>query len=77
MQWEDFDRLCHFLFPILEAFDKRNGLNMIPDRYAEKAMRDFRYDDVVYQRRAISFLAERLVSCFLVCEMRAYCISEI
>ena len=74
MHWEDFDRLCKFLFPILETFDRKNGLNMNPECYMAKAMRDFRYDNVMYQRRAISFLAERLISCFLVCEMKTYCL---
>ena len=27
MHWKDFDRLCNFLFPILEAYDRKNGLN--------------------------------------------------
>lgn len=76
MHWEDFNRLCRFLFPILEAFDRKNELNMDPKRYMAKAVRDFRYDNVLYQRRAVSFLAERLISCFLVCEMTTYCLHQ-
>ena len=75
MQWEDFDRLCKFLFPILFAFDKKNKLNLIPQNYREKAIRDFRYDDVHYQQRAISFLAERLISCYIICEMKPLCVN--
>ena len=77
MTWGDFDRLCKFLFPILEMFDRKNGLDMQSERYMQKAISDFRYDNVMYQRRAISFLAERLISCFLVCDMKVYCINEI
>ena len=77
MRWEDFNRLCDFLFPILFAFDKQNGLNMTPQLYTDKAVRDFRYGDVMYQRRAISFLAERVISCYLVCEMKVLCVSEL
>lgn len=77
MHWEDFDRLCRFLFPVLFAWDKKNGLNMDPRKYAEKAVRDFRYDNVMYQQRAIAFLAERLISCFLVCEMKVFCVNEL
>ena len=76
MHWEDFDALCQFLYPILNAYDKKNGLNHDPKRYAEKAQKDFRYGNVLYQRRAASFLAERLISCYLVCEMKCYCIYE-
>ena len=77
MMWEDFERLCLFLFPILEAFDRKNRLDMQPERYMQKALRDFRYDNVMYQRRAVSFLAERLISCFLTCEMKVFCVNEI
>lgn len=76
MHWEDFERLCQFLFPVLDAYDRRHGLNRMPERYMEKAVKDFRFDNVMYQRRAIAFLAERLISCFLVCEMKAFYINE-
>lgn len=75
MQWNDFDKLCSWLFPILFEWDKRNGLNMDPKKYLEKAMRDFRYDDVNYQCRAVAFLAERLISCYIVTEMKPFCIT--
>ena len=75
MHWEDFDRLCKFLFPILFAFDTKNGLDMTPMNYVAKAQRDFRHDNVSYQQRAISFLAERLISCYLVCEMEVCCLN--
>ena len=75
MQWNDFEKLCEWLFPILFAWDKKNGLNMDPEKYMEKARRDFRYDDVNYQCRAIAFLAERLISCYIVTEMKPFCIT--
>ena len=77
MYWEDFERLCNFLFPILDAFDKKHGLDRQPERYMAKAVQDFRYDNVMYQRRAISFLAERLISCYIVCNMKPFCINEL
>lgn len=70
MCYEDFEALCEFLFPILFAFDRKNGLNMDPKNYRQKAERDFRYDQVDYQQRAISFLAERLISAYLVNHMK-------
>ena len=75
MQWNDFEKLCSWLFPILFAWDKKNGLNMDPEKYMEKARRDFRYDDVNYQCRAVAFLAERLISCYIVTEMKPFCVS--
>lgn len=75
MQWNDFEKLCEWLFPILFAWDKKNGLNMDPEKYMEKARRDFRYDDVNYQCRAVAFLAERLISCYIVTEMKPFCIT--
>lgn len=75
MQYSDFKKLCNFLFPILFAWDKKNGLNMDPEKYMEKARRDFRYDDVSYQCRAVAFLAERLISCYIVTEMKPFCIN--
>lgn len=75
MQWNDFEKLCEWLFPILFAWDKKNGLNMDPEKYMEKARRDFRYDDVNYQCRAVAFLAERLISCYIVTEMKPFSIN--
>ena len=77
MNYSDFEKLCEWLFPIIFAWDKKNGLDMNPEKYMEKAMRDFRYDDVNYQCRAIAFLAERLISCFIVTEMRPFCINSL
>lgn len=77
MYWEDFSRLCDFFFPILFEWDRRNGLDMTPSKYMEKAKRDFRYDNVDYQCRAVSFLAERIISCWLFCEMEVYCLNAI
>jgi hypothetical protein len=75
MNWNDFTRLCNFLFAILFSFDMKHQLHMSPELYMEKARRDFRYDNVDYQCRAMSFLAERLISCWLFSEMRVFCLN--
>lgn len=75
MYWSDFISLCNFLFSILDAYDRKNELKMTPALYQAKAEHDFRYDNVNYQRRAISFLAERLISCYIVCELEPLCLS--
>lgn len=77
MCWSDFTGLCEFLFPILDAYDKKHKLNMRAERYMEKAKNDFRYDDVSYQQRAVSFLAERIISCYIVCRLKPYCVETL
>ena len=77
MKWEDFESLCSFLFSILLELDRRQRLEMSVDKYWEKAERDFRYDDKKYQARAMSFLAERLISCYIVCHMNVLCVKAV
>ena len=77
MNYTDFDKLCNWLFPVIFAWDEKNNLNMNPYKYMEKAKRDFRYDNVDYQCRAVSFLSERLISCYIVNEMKPFCINTL
>lgn len=77
MYYGDFDELAEWLFDILFAWDNENGLNLDPLKYQEKAERDFRYDNIDYQRRAVAFLAERLISCYIICNMRPFCINKL
>lgn len=77
MHWEDFERLCEFLFPVLFEFDHRQGLDMKPELYRRKAERDFPHDSADYQQRAVAFLAERLISCFIVTHMNAISVKSI
>lgn len=77
MWYNDFNHLCDWLFPILFAWDEKNKLGMNPEKYMKKAQADFRYDNVDYQCRAVAFLAERLVSCYIVTEMHPLCVSDL
>lgn len=77
MCYENFERLCEFVFPVLFEFDKMHNLNMNVDNYRRKAEIDFRYENIDYQQRAMSFLAERLVSCYIVCNMKAICLDTL
>lgn len=77
MHYDDFVSLCEFFFPILFEFDCRHHLDMDADKYWEKAESDFRYDNKEYQCRAMSFLAERLISSYIVCNMNAVCVKAI
>lgn len=74
MNYDDFVALCEFFFPVLFEFDRKHDLKMLADRYWAKAEKDFRYDNKNYQCRAMSFLAERLISCYIVCNMNAACV---
>ena len=77
MHYSDFTKLCDFLFPVLFAFDEKNHLYMNPKSYWDKAKQDFRYDDINYQCRTISFLAERLISCYILLKMKPFCIHSL
>ena len=72
MKWDDFCTLCDFLFPILEAYTKKcgfEGLGTLED-WHNKAVNDFAGDRPEYQRRVVSFLAERLISAWIYNEMK-------
>lgn len=78
MHYTNFEKLCSFVFPILFEFDKKHGLNMQADNYLKKTKMDFPYGiDLSYQQRAISFLAERLVSCYIVTNMTPLCVNSV
>lgn len=77
MNYTDFKKLCDWLFPILFAWDNKNCLNMEAEKYMDKAKQDFRYDNIDYQCRAIAFLAERLISCYIVTEMKPFCVKTL
>jgi hypothetical protein len=77
MHWKDFDSLCNFLFSILSEFDSRNGLEMCAEKYWQKAVADFRYDNKEYQARAVAFLSERLISCYIICHLNAVSVKSV
>lgn len=77
MHWDDFVSLCEFVFPVLFEFDHRHHLDMNPANYRKKAEGDFPRDNVDYQQRAMSFLAERLISCFIVNRLNAICVKSV
>ncbi|MDO4171754.1 MAG: DUF4422 domain-containing protein [Prevotellaceae bacterium] len=77
MHYDDFEKLAEWLFDILFAWDKKNELNLEPVKYQKKAERDFRYDNIGYQRRAVAFLAERLISCYIVCNIKPFSVNTL
>lgn len=69
MRWTDFARLCKFLFPVLEEYSRRMGIEGLDEHalqlWREKADKDFGGRDVEYQMRNVSFIAERLISAWI------------
>ena len=68
MRWTDFVKMCEYLFPLLEEFGRRcgmtDGLGTL-EEWTRKAERDFAGRKTIYQRRVVSFLAERLISAWI------------
>lgn len=71
MQWNDFTKLCKFLFGILDGFSEKCGCKTLDD-WQKKAAADFGGRDTEYQTRAVSFLAERLISAWISTNMKYY-----
>jgi len=75
MKWQDFERLCEFMFPILMEFTQTAGCGMNVESFSAKARRDFpkeTHNMVMYQRRVVSFIAERLISAYIATHLRYY-----
>lgn len=75
MRWTDFVKMCEYLFPLLEEFGRRcgmtDGLGTLGE-WTEKAVRDFDGRKTTYQRRVVSFLAERLISAWIDLHLQWY-----
>ena len=67
MQWGDFTKMCSFLFPLLDDFASEFGIsNTNVEEWRKKALRDFGDSSkIAYQTRILSFLAERLISAWI------------
>lgn len=73
MSWDNFDKMCEFIFGILDGMDEKYNLSFNPDNY--KAMYEKRIADGIYkskslktfdgQCRGFGFVAERLISAWL------------
>ena len=73
MKWNDFVRLCKFLFPILDEFAAACGIsNTNVEEWHKKAEQDFGSNRTDYQTRVVSFLAERLISAWIMENLSPY-----
>lgn len=62
MKWMDFNRLCTFVFGVLEEYLNIIGIEFDPKKYEEYCKKEGK---VGYDKRWIGFLGERLVSAFI------------
>lgn len=72
MTWDNFNKLCEFLFPILFEFAEITGCGGSLKKWKEKAVRDFCGERTEYQMRVQGFLAERLISSWIVSNLKYY-----
>lgn len=66
MTWDNFTKLCDFLFPILFKFDEQIQCNLDKNNYIK------RYKGDTYQARTVSFIAERLISAYITTHLNYY-----
>lgn len=65
LKWNDFTKMCDFVFGVLARIDKYFKLNYNPEKYKQNALEyteDGRYD---YQTHWVAYIGERLVSCYI------------
>lgn len=73
MKWSDFGKLCKFLFGVLDEFAQTAVENPKDlSSWRQKAEKDFAGKGTDYQTRALSFLAERLISAWIFANLSPY-----
>lgn len=80
MSWDNFNKMCEFLFGALFYLDKIYNLNMNCEKHIK------RYDDIFqrwdlkytkdYQSRAFSFIGERLIGVWITCNTKYKCVQN-
>ena len=66
MTWDNFIKLCDFMFPILFELDKQFNTHLNKQEYLA------RYNNDTYQARVLSFIAERLISAYITTHLKWY-----
>ena len=70
MKWDDFCKMCEFVFKVVGAIDKFYKLDYKYTNYkmnARKYTEDGRFD---YQMHWMAYIGERLVSCYIATKMK-------
>lgn len=73
MSWDNFVKLCDFVFSVIQEFVIRYGLEQetVVDYY-NRVLLDFRKEKAEYQSRLISFLGERLISAWIFTNLEVF-----
>ena len=72
MSWENFDRMMKFMFGVLEEFSIQEQCYDDVDKWAKWTIKNFGESNYRYQMRIISFLAERLISAWIMTHLKIY-----
>lgn len=73
MKWNDFTKLCKFVFTLLDDFAASYGIsNTNIEEWRNKAINDFGGNNTDYQMRVAAFLGERLISAWITSNMHPY-----
>ena len=72
MSWDNFVKLCEFLFPTLAEVALQSGCKYDIQAWRERAKAKFGKDKADYQMRVLSFLAERLISAWITTHLTPY-----
>lgn len=72
MSWANFNKLCEFVFPVLFEFAQVTGCYDDVEKWRAKAVRDFSEEDATYQMRIQGFIAERLISAWIITHLNYY-----
>lgn len=72
MAWDDFDKLCRFLFDFIDAFSEAVGCGADLTKWRNRAARIWGEAKADYQMRTISFLAERMISAWILTHLHTY-----
>lgn len=80
MSWDNFNRLCEFMFGVLFHLDKIYNLDMKPENYIKRYHEIYEKYNLKYtkdyQTRAFSFIAERLISVWITCNTKYKCVQK-
>lgn len=77
MMWDDFCKMCEYVFGITNEIEKFYKLNSSPTNYmlnAKKYTEDGRYD---YQTHWMAYIGERLVSSYIATKMKPITIDRL
>ena len=80
MSWENFNKMCEFMFGTLFYIDKKYGLNINCKKYQQRYYQIFNKYNLKYtkdyQTRGIAFLSERLISVWITCNTKYKCVQN-